>query len=201
MRWRVLARRAGVPGVVNIINDHPGEDRAMLADPRCSSPSPDRLASAEFFGRSCKDRRQLLMELGGNAPFLVSTMPISTLHWMARWSPDAQCREACRGKPLYVPAGIHDALSPALPPHGALKIGPHRSVDRVGPMITKKAVDKIDQLVMNALERGARLHAGGSPLPAPAITIRLRPDTFRSTHPSPMRKSFACRAGLGSKPR
>jgi succinate-semialdehyde dehydrogenase/glutarate-semialdehyde dehydrogenase len=45
----------------------------------------------------------------------------------------------------------------------ALKVGAGTNADtECGPMITKKAVDKIDRLVKDAIERGAKVLCGGS---------------------------------------
>lgn len=64
------------------------------------------------------------------------------------------------------PAGIHDAFVKGLTAlMVALKIGPgFDPATQCGPMITPRAVQKIDHLVSNAIALGARATTGGAPL-------------------------------------
>ncbi len=171
-----LGEEAGVPpGVVNIITTtNPGEvTRAMLADPRVRKLSFTGSTGVGriLLGEAARTVVSCSMELGGNAPFLVfDDADLDAALDGAMVAKMRNAGEACTAaNRFYVQSGIHDAFVAGLAERmAALKIGP--GIDpstEVGPMITKKAVDKIDQLVTNALERGARLHAGGSPLPGP----------------------------------
>src|SRR5690606_8917810 len=168
-----LGEEAGVPpGVVNVLTTQsPGElTNVMLADPRVrklsftGSTSVGRLLLAEA-GRhviSCS------MELGGNAPFII--MDDADLDAALDGAMVAKMRnagEACTAaNRFYVQAGIHDAFVEGLTARMArLRVGAgYDPRTQCGPMITSKAVEKINQLVSDAVSRGARIMTGGAPL-------------------------------------
>ncbi|MEO3388148.1 NAD-dependent succinate-semialdehyde dehydrogenase [Mesorhizobium sp. CAU 1741] len=169
-----LGELAGVPaGVVNVLTTaNPGPvTNAMLADPRVrklsftGSTGVGRVLLAE----AAKTVVSCSMELGGNAPFLVfDDADLDAALDGAMIAKMRNAGEACTAaNRFYVQAGIHDAFVQGLTKRmAALKIGPgYEPTTQCGPMITKKAVQKIDQLVSNALERGARATTGGAPLP------------------------------------
>ncbi|KXF78128.1 NAD-dependent succinate-semialdehyde dehydrogenase [Paramesorhizobium deserti] len=169
-----LGEEAGVPaGVVNVLTtNNPGPlINAMLADPRVrklsftGSTGVGRVLLAE----AAKTVVSCSMELGGNAPFIV--FDDADLNEALDGAMIAKMRnagEACTAaNRFYVQAGIHDAFVEGLTERMAtLKIGPgYDPATQCGPMITRKAVQKIDQLVSNAIELGARATTGAAPLP------------------------------------
>lgn len=166
-----LYEEAGVPpGVVNVLTtSSPGPlTAAMLADPRVrklsftGSTGVGRTLLAEAARRvvSCS------MELGGNAPFIVfddADLDAAVEGLMVAKMRNAG--EACTAaNRIYVQSGIHDAFAEAFARRMAsLRVGP--GVDAAtdcGPMITRRAVEKIDRLVANAVSRGARVLCGGT---------------------------------------
>ncbi|MEH6717513.1 MAG: NAD-dependent succinate-semialdehyde dehydrogenase [Aurantimonas endophytica] len=168
-----LGEEAGVPaGVVNVLTtQNPGPvTAAMLADPRVrklsftGSTGVGRILLAE----AAKSVVNCSMELGGNAPFVV--FDDANLDAALDGAMVAKMRnagEACTAaNRFYVQAGIHDAFVQGLTARmAALKIGAGTDAEtQCGPMITQKAVQKIDQLVSDAVARGARATTGGAPL-------------------------------------
>ncbi len=166
-----LYKEAGVPdGVVNVITTStPGPvTAAMMADPRVrklsftGSTGVGRLLLAE----ASKTVLSCSMELGGNAPLIV--FDDADLDAAVEGAMVAKMRnagEACTAaNRLYVQAGIHERFVDALAKRmEALAMGP--GIDpatECGPMITAKAVDKIEQLVKDALARGAKVRCGGT---------------------------------------
>ena len=162
---------AGVPaGVVNVLTTtNPGPlTSAMLADPRVrklsftGSTSVGRTLLAEAAKRviSCS------MELGGNAPFVVfDDADLDAALDGAMIAKMRNAGEACTAaNRIYVQSGIHERFADGLCKRmAALKVGAGTNADtECGPMITKKAVDKIDRLVKDAVERGAKVLCGGS---------------------------------------
>ncbi len=166
-----LYKEAGVPdGVVNVITtSSPGPvTTAMLGDPRVRKLSftgstgvgRTLLAEASKTVLSCS------MELGGNAPLIVfddADLDIAVEGAMVAKMRNAG--EACTAaNRLYVQSGIHDRFVAALTARmQGLVVGP--GVDpatECGPMITAKAVSKIDRLVQDAVDRGAKVLCGGS---------------------------------------
>ncbi|PBC07595.1 NAD-dependent succinate-semialdehyde dehydrogenase [Mesorhizobium sp. WSM3859] len=166
-----LYEEAGVPpGVVNVITtSNPGPViAAMLADARVrklsftGSTGVGRVLLAE----AAKHVISCSMELGGNAPFIV--LDDADLEAALDGAMIAKMRnagEACTAaNRLYVQAGILDAFAEGLRKRmAALTIGPGTdSETECGPMITRKAVDKIDRLVQDAVARGAKVLCGGA---------------------------------------
>lgn len=166
-----LYEEAGVPpGVVNVLTTStPGPvTAAMLADPRVRKLSftgstgvgPVLLAEAAKHVISCS------MELGGNAPFIVfDDADLEAALDGAMVAKMRNAGEACTAaNRLYVQAGIHDAFADGLRKRmAALNVGPGTHTEtECGPMITSKAVDKIDRLVRDAVARGAKVLCGGA---------------------------------------
>ena len=169
-----LGEEAGVPaGVVNVLTTaNPGPvTNAMLADPRVrklsftGSTGVGRVLLAE----AAKTVVSCSMELGGNAPFVVfDDADLDAALDGAMVAKMRNAGEACTAaNRFYVQSGIHDAFVKALSARmAALKIGTGYDPEtQCGPMITKKAVQKIDHLVSDAIARGARATTGGAPLP------------------------------------
>ena len=169
-----LGEEAGVPaGVVNVLTTrNPGPVvNSMLADPRVrklsftGSTGIGRVLLAE----AAKSVVSCSMELGGNAPFLVfDDADLEAALDGAMVAKMRNAGEACTAaNRFYVQAGIHDAFVKALTGRmAALKIGPgYDAATNCGPMITQKAVQKIDKLVADAIERGANDTTGGAPVP------------------------------------
>jgi succinate-semialdehyde dehydrogenase / glutarate-semialdehyde dehydrogenase len=166
-----LGAEAGVPpGVVNVLTTStPGPvTSAILADPRVrklsftGSTGVGRVLLAE----AAKTVVSCSMELGGNAPFVV--LDDADLDAALDGAMVAKMRnggEACTAaNRFYVQSGIHDAFVAGLTERmGALKLGAGYAPDtQCGPMITPRAVDKIDRLVTEAKAAGARATLGGA---------------------------------------
>ncbi len=166
-----LYKEAGVPdGVVNVITTStPGPvTAAMLADPRVRKLSftgstgvgSTLLAEASKHVLSCS------MELGGNAPLIVfDDADLETALEGAMVAKMRNAGEACTAaNRLYVQSGIYDRFVGALTKRmDALAIGPGIDpITECGPMITAKAVAKIDGLVRDAVDRGAKVLCGGA---------------------------------------
>ena len=91
--------------------------------------------------------------------------------------------EACTAaNRIYVQSGLYDAFAKGLTERmSALKVGAGVSPEtECGPMITRKAVDKIDRLVADAVAQGARVLCGGS---APKVRGFYYPPTVLTDVP------------------
>ncbi len=166
-----LYQEAGVPpGVVNVLTTSaPGPVvAAMLQDPRVRKLSftgstgvgRTLLAEAARSVVSCS------MELGGNAPFIVfDDADLDAALDGAMIAKMRNAGEACTAaNRIYVQSGLYDAFAKGLTERmAALKVGVGVSPEtECGPMITRKAVDKIDRFVADAVAQGARVLCGGS---------------------------------------
>ncbi|AQZ54154.1 NAD-dependent succinate-semialdehyde dehydrogenase [Martelella mediterranea] len=167
-----LGEEAGVPpGVVNVLTtSKPGPvTAAMLADKRVRKLSftGSTGVGRTLLAEAAKSVVSCSMELGGNAPFLVfDDADIDAALDGAMVAKMRNGGEACTAaNRFYVQSGIHDAFVEGLTRRmAALKLGRGYDPDvQCGPMITTKAVEKIDRLVSEAKARGARATTGGEP--------------------------------------
>ena len=165
-----LYAEAGVPaGVVNVITTStPGPvTNVMLNDPRVrklsftGSTAIGRVLLAE----AAKTVLSCSMELGGNAPFIVfDDADLEAALDGAMIAKMRNAGEACTAaNRFYVQDGIYDRFAQGLVKRmAALTMGAGTDpATACGPMITRKAVDKIESLVADATIRGAKVLQGG----------------------------------------
>jgi succinate-semialdehyde dehydrogenase/glutarate-semialdehyde dehydrogenase len=173
-----LLLEAGVPeGVVNVVcTDDPAPfAEAVLSDPRVRKLS--------FTGSTAVGRRLLelcapqvisaSMELGGNSPFLVlhdADIDIAVAGAMA-----AKMRnggEACTAANRFL---VHESVAEEFTAGltaamAAVRVGNgFEAGAQLGPLINVAARDKVERLVADALDRGARVRTGGERLPGPGF--------------------------------
>lgn len=173
LAWGVLAEQAGIPaGVVNIVLG----DAVAIGGEMTSNPTVKKVTFTGstpvgklLMQQSAATMKKISMELGGNAPFLVfDDADLDAALDGAMIAKMRNAGEACTAaNRFYVQSGIHDAFVAGLAARmAALKVGPGTDpASQVGPMITPRAVQKIDRLVTQAVNLGARLVTGGTPLP------------------------------------
>ena len=165
-----IYEEAGVPpGVVNVLTTSTPApfSAAILADPRVrklsftGSTAVGRLLLAE----AAKHVISCSMELGGNAPFIVfDDADLEAALDGAMVAKMRNAGEACTAaNRLYVQSGIYESFAEGLTKRmAALNVGPGvDALTECGPMITPKAVEKIDRLVDDAKAKGARVTCGG----------------------------------------
>ncbi|MCW2595974.1 MAG: succinate-semialdehyde dehydrogenase / glutarate-semialdehyde dehydrogenase [Pseudonocardiales bacterium] len=160
---------AGVPpGVVNVLPARRSGAvvSAMLHDPRVRKLSfTGSTEVGRVLLREAADRvLNTSMELGGNAPFLV--LADADLDEAVEGAMVAKMRnggEACTAaNRFYVHASIADDFGRRLADRMAgLTLGPGTDPQtRIGPLINADAVDKVDSLVRDAIDRGAHCLTG-----------------------------------------
>ncbi|MDQ0512515.1 NAD-dependent succinate-semialdehyde dehydrogenase [Ancylobacter amanitiformis] len=166
-----LYEEAGVPpGVVNVLTTStPGPvTAAMLADPRVRKLSftGSTPIGRALLAEAAKNVIGCSMELGGNAPLIVfDDADLDVALEGAMLAKMRNAGEACTAaNRIYVQAGLYERFAAELTARmAALRVGPGpEATTECGPMITAKAVDKIERLVDDALGRGARLLCGGT---------------------------------------
>lgn len=161
---------AGVPaGVVNIVTTSRAADvvDAWLADPRARVVSfTGSTAVGKHLLRAAADGVvNPRMELGGNAPFIV--FADADLDAAVEGAMIAKMRnmgEACTAaNRFYVHADVHDAFAERFTAAmAALRVG--NGLDEgvaVGPLVSARALEKVEGFVDDALARGARALTGG----------------------------------------
>jgi succinate-semialdehyde dehydrogenase/glutarate-semialdehyde dehydrogenase len=173
-----LYSQAGVPdGVINVITTRKSGPivSALLHD--------QRVRKLSFTGSTEVGRRLLheaadtviscSMELGGNAPFIV--FDDADLDAAIEGAMIAKMRnggEACTAANRFlVQRGVVDAFSQRLAERmDELKVGSgYDAATQCGPLINQDAVERIEGLVADATQKGARLLSGGQRLQRPGF--------------------------------
>ncbi|TNC18603.1 NAD-dependent succinate-semialdehyde dehydrogenase [Georgenia sp. 311] len=166
-----LLQEAGLPdGVLNVLTTRrPGPViEAVLTDPRTRMLS--FTGSTEIGRRLLRTAAdQVLkcgMELGGNAPFVV--LADADVDAAVEGAMVAKMRnggQACTAaNRFFVQAPVHDTFVEGLVARMAdVRVGPGSDErTQCGPLINDDAVRKVDELVQDALARGARAVLGGA---------------------------------------
>ncbi|WP_417773455.1 NAD-dependent succinate-semialdehyde dehydrogenase [Stappia sp.] len=168
-----LAERAGFPpGVLNVVTgDAPTVVGAFTADKRVrvlsftGSTEIGRL----LYGQCAPTVKQLVLELGGHAPLLVfedaDLERAVTEAIKAKFATSGQdCLAANR---IFVARPVYDAFCARFARAAeALSVGPGLEDPDIGPLMNARAMEKQEEHVADALERGARCLTGGRRHPA-----------------------------------
>jgi succinate-semialdehyde dehydrogenase/glutarate-semialdehyde dehydrogenase len=169
LAWGALCEEAGFPaGVVNIVT---GSARAIGGE-LTSNPLVRKITFTGstaigkiLLGQAAATVKKVSMELGGNAPFIV--FEDADLDRAVAGAIDAKFRNSgqtcvCANR-FYVQSGIHDAFVERLAAAAAaLKVGDGLHADtQQGPLIDANAATKVDALVADAVQKGARIVTGG----------------------------------------
>ncbi|NIZ10090.1 NAD-dependent succinate-semialdehyde dehydrogenase [Pseudooceanicola sp. HF7] len=166
----VLAERAGIPaGVFSIL---PSSSASEVGKEFCEN---DKVRKLTFTGSTPVGRtllrqaadtvKKCSMELGGNAPFIV----FDDADLDAAVEGAIMCKFRNNGQTcvcanrIYVQAGVYDAFAKKLAERAAqLKVGDGlEEGTELGPLITQKAVEKVQEHIRDAKEKGAEVILGG----------------------------------------
>jgi len=165
-----LAHRAGVPaGVLNVI---PSASSRAIGAELTTNPKVRKISftgSTEvgkiLMAQSAGTVKNVSMELGGNAPFLVfddADLDAAVEGVIASKYRNTGQTCICANR-IYVQDSVYDDFAKRLAEAVQdLKVGP--GVDEsnaVGPLVNEEALVKVEALVANACENGAKVLAGG----------------------------------------
>ena len=166
----VLAERAGVPkGLFSVV---PSARASEIGKEFCENPKVRKLT----FTGSTEVGRILLrqaadqvmkcsMELGGNAPFIVfddADLDAAVVGAMASKFRNNGQTCVCANR-IYVQAGVYDAFAEKL----AAALAKTRVGDGLagavdfGPLINAEAIDKVEEHIADAIQKGGKVVAGG----------------------------------------
>jgi succinate-semialdehyde dehydrogenase/glutarate-semialdehyde dehydrogenase len=165
-----ILAEAGVPdGVVNCVvtSDSRTLSSTLMADPRLRKVS---FTGSTEVGRtlielSAQHVLRTSMELGGNAPFLV--LPSADVETAVEAAMLAKFRnngEACTAaNRFYVHSSVAEEFTDRLVEQvSQLVLGPGADpATTLGPLIDEAAVDAVQELLVDATDRGARVLTGG----------------------------------------
>ena len=171
----VLAERAGLPaGLFSVVTS---SRSSVIGKAFCAHPLVRKLTftgSTEvgriLLAQAAEQVLKCSMELGGNAPFIV--FDDADLDAAAEGAMISKYRNngqtcVCANR-IYVQAGVYDAFAEKLAAKAAaLKVGDGFEAGvQAGPLITEKAVEKVEAHIADAVSKGAKVALGGrrSPL-------------------------------------
>jgi succinate-semialdehyde dehydrogenase/glutarate-semialdehyde dehydrogenase len=165
-----ILEEAGVPaGVVNVIPSRSSGKvvSAMLHDPRVRvlSFTGSTEVGRKLLREAADNVVKPAMELGGNAPFIVfEDADIDAAIDGAMIAKMRNMGEACTAaNRFYVHEKVHDEFARKLTAKmGGLKIG--NGLDdgvALGPLVNKEGLDKVVELVDDAMQKGAKVLTGG----------------------------------------
>jgi succinate-semialdehyde dehydrogenase/glutarate-semialdehyde dehydrogenase len=167
-----LAKEAGIPdGVINIVTAD-AKNSVEIGKVLCDSPLVRHLSftGSTPVGRILMEQcaptiKKVALELGGHAPFIV--FEDADLDAAVSGAMQSKYRNAgqtcvCTNR-FYVHKSLHDAFVEKLAQASKrLVIGP--GLDKgvqLGPLIDQQAINKVEQHVQDAVEKGARVMTGG----------------------------------------
>ncbi|WP_026607193.1 NAD-dependent succinate-semialdehyde dehydrogenase [Methylocapsa acidiphila] len=166
-----LAQEAGFPrGLVNILPTTRAAEvgRVLTSHPlvRKVSFTGSTEVGRTIMRQSAETIKSLSLELGGNAPFIV--FDDADLDAVVAGAVASKYRNSgqtcvCANR-FYVQAGIYEAFAEKLAAAvRALKVGAaFEPGTQQGPLITPEAVAKVESLVNDAVDKGAKLRLGGA---------------------------------------
>ncbi|MCD1265415.1 succinate-semialdehyde dehydrogenase (NADP(+)) [Shinella sumterensis] len=166
----VLAERAGVPpGLLSVItstaSSEIGKEFTENSLVRKLTFTGSTAVGKILMRQGSEQIMKLGLELGGNAPFIVfEDADLDAAVEGAMVSKYRNNGQTCVcANRLYVQAAVYDAFAEKLAARvSTLKVGDGFEQDvAAGPLITVKAVEKVEEHIADALEKGARIAVGG----------------------------------------
>ncbi len=160
------------PGVFNVIS---GTDAAAIGLTMTQSPVVRKLSftgstavGKQLMRQSADTVKKISLELGGNAPFIVfddADLDAAVEGAIASKYRNAGQTCVCANR-LYVQTGVYDQFLEkftAAVQKQKVGVGTEAGVN-IGPLINKKALQKVESLVADAMAKGAKLLTGGHAL-------------------------------------
>jgi succinate-semialdehyde dehydrogenase / glutarate-semialdehyde dehydrogenase len=165
-----LAHRAGVPaGVLNVITSSRSSAIGLELTTNPKVRKVSFTGSTEvgkvLMAQSAGTVKNVSMELGGNAPFLVfddADLDAAVEGVIASKYRNSGQTCICANR-IYVQDGVYDEFAKRLAyAVQDLKVGPGLDESAsVGPLVNEAALEKVEALVANACDNGARVLTGG----------------------------------------
>lgn len=166
-----LAEEAGIPaGVLNIVTSARASEigAVLTSDSRVRKISftGSTEVGRKLMGQAAQNIQKVSLELGGNAPFIV--FPSADLEKAAEGAIASKFRNAgqtciCANR-IYVHKDVYaDFLKIFAKKIKALKVGAGWDQDvTIGPLINEEAVEKIEKMIADATQKGAKILHGGN---------------------------------------
>jgi acyl-CoA reductase-like NAD-dependent aldehyde dehydrogenase len=158
------------PGVLNVVSGRDPLGAWMTAHPvpRKISFTGSVPTGKQVMAAASADLKRVTLELGGNDPAIVlDDADIAAIAPRLFDLAFQNCGQTCGGiKRVYVPERLHDDLVEALAARAvAAKVGDGMTSGmQYGPVNNRPQLERVTELVSDAVGRGARAAAGGAPL-------------------------------------
>jgi benzaldehyde dehydrogenase (NAD) len=180
---------AGVPdGVVNLITNAP-EDAADVVEALIAHPATRRVnfTGSTKVGRIVAEKaathlKRVLLELGGKAPMVVlADADLERAVPAASFGAFMHQGQICMStERIVADRSVAGELADRLGERAsALNVGdPHDPATQIGPLVNARAVERVKQLVDDAVAKGARVVAGGEadgPFYKPTVLAGVTP--------------------------
>ena len=166
-----LAHRAGLPsGVLNVVagSDSQGIGEVLTQHPKIAKFTfTGSTAIGKLLMKQCASTvKKISLELGGNAPFIVfedADLEEAASHCIATKFRNCGQTCVCTNR-IYVQESIEEAFTQKLRERiRSLKVADGFTADTdIGPMINEQAIAKMEQLITDAVAKGAELVLGGA---------------------------------------
>jgi len=185
-----LCEEAGLPaGVFNVVTGSAG----MIGDLVTGSSTVRKISftgstgvGVKLMAASAPSIKRLSLELGGNAPLIIfDDADLGTAIETAMVAKFRNCGQSCiAANRIYVQRGIYEAFVNTFAQRvAALKLGDGLEKDTdIGPLIDRKAVEKVEEHLDEALAGGGRLVAGGKSdgglLAVPSLVADVKADAL-----------------------
>ena len=160
-------------GVLNIVSgpDPLGNSFTTHPVPRKISFTGSTATGRKVMSSAVNDLKRFTLELGGNDPaILLEDVNVAEVAETLFWGAFANCGQVCMAvKRVYAHEKIHAQLVEALAAIAkSVKVGDGAEEGvKIGPLNNKMQLDRVDELVNDALKHGARAVTGGKKLARP----------------------------------
>ncbi|MGB0133063.1 NAD-dependent succinate-semialdehyde dehydrogenase [Dokdonella sp.] len=170
LAYGVIAERAGLPpGVLNIVT---GSRSSAIGGAMTSHSAVRKLSftgstgvGKKLMAQCAEGMKRVSLELGGNAPFIVfddADLDAAVEGAIASKYRNTGQTCVCANR-LFVQDGVYDAFAAKLASAvSALRVGNGlQGVTDQGPLIDESALAKVEEHVVDAVSKGARILSGG----------------------------------------
>ncbi len=179
-----IAHDAGLPaGALSVLHCTPETAQRMVEDDRMKVLSFTGSDSVGWRLKSLAGKKQVLLELGGNAPCVVDAgVDIGKVMPQIVQGAWANAGQVCiKVQRLYVHDSVYEALLERfVRDTRALACGdPMDEATVVGPLIEKRHVERVLTWIREAVAGGARMHCGGEArgqVVMPTVLTNVKPD-------------------------
>jgi lactaldehyde dehydrogenase/glycolaldehyde dehydrogenase len=163
-----LVQEAGIPdGVLNLVTGYGRQiGEALVRNPitRQVTLTGSVRAGREVFRAAADNITAIRLELGGKAPFIVmEDADLDKAIPAARTARFANCGQVCTcNERMYIHEAVYDTfMERFLDEVAQLKVGDPFSAVDLGPKVNRPEVEKIEALVNDAIDKGAKVEIGG----------------------------------------